>query len=84
MADHHDHIEMDGPFAAGWLWARVAAVVTAALARWFGAPMTGTLVLSLGVFVVFAVLLAQFWEEPAGEAHDHGHGHGHDHGHGHH
>ena len=54
MADHHDHIEMDGPFAAGWLWALVAAVVTAALARWFGAPMTGTVVLSLGVFVVLA------------------------------
>jgi O-antigen/teichoic acid export membrane protein len=81
--DHHDHIdsanESAGPFAAGWLWALVAAVVTVVLARWFGTPMTGAVLVALGVFVVFAVLLAQFWEPPAGETHgdDHGHGHGH-------
>jgi hypothetical protein len=76
MADHHDHIEMDGPFAAGWLWAVVAAVIVAAVARWFDAPLNGALLLGLVTFVVYAVLLGQFWEAPVGEDHDHGHGHG--------
>lgn len=78
--DHHDHIESDGPFPGGWVWALVAALATAGLARWFGTPITGSVLLALGSFVVFAVLLAQFWEPPAGDDHDHGH----DHGHGHH
>ena len=82
--DHHDHIENEGSFAAGWLWALVAALATAALARWFGTGVTGAVVLALGVFVVFSVLLAQFWEAPAAEDHGNGHGHGPNHGHGHH
>ena len=85
--DHHDHIEMDGPFPFGWVWAVVAGLATWALAGWFGAPVLGALVLGITSFVVFAVLLGQFWEPPvAGDGHGHGHGHGHDHGrdHGHH
>jgi len=77
MADHHDHIEMDGPFPAGWVWAVIAGVVSAALARWLGdVGMTAAVVIALGVFVVYAVLLGQFWEPPVGASDDHGHGHG--------
>jgi hypothetical protein len=39
--------------------------------------LQGALLLAATVFVVYAVVLAQFWEEPPhGDAHDHGH-HGH-------
>lgn len=79
--DHHE-MKSEGPWPMGWLWAVVAALVAAGLSRWLGnAPMAGAVVLGLAVFVVYSVLLGQFWEEPPHGDHDHGHG---GHGHGHH
>ena len=77
MSDHHAAASK-GARASNWLWAVVAAVVTAAVGTWLtGMSMQGALLLAATVFVVYAVVLAQFWEEPPhGDAHDHGH-HGH-------
>lgn len=84
MSDHHA-MESEGPMASNWVWALVAAVITAIVARWISdIPMQAAILGGLAVFVVYAVLLAQFWEEPPRGPEDHGHGdHGHDHAHGH-
>ena len=77
MSDHHAAAS-EGAKASNWLWALVVAVVTAAVGTWLtGMSLQGALLLAATVFVVYAVVLAQFWEEPPhGDAHDHGH-HGH-------
>ncbi len=79
-----DHVvmESEGARASNWIWAVVAGVVAAVVATWLsGLPVATALLLGAVVFVVYAVVLAQFWEEPASGDHDHGHGHdsdGHD------
>ena len=77
MSDHHAAAS-EGAKASNWLWALVAAGFTAAIGTWLtGMSLQGALLLAATVFVVYAVVLAQFWEEPPhGDAHDHGH-HGH-------
>ena len=77
MSDHHAGAS-EGAKASNWLWALVAVVVTAAVGTWLtGMSLQGALLLAATVFVVYAVVLAQFWEDPPhGDAHDHGH-HGH-------
>lgn len=82
MSDHQV-MESEGPAASNWLWALVAAVVGAIGARWLGeVGIAPALLFGAVVFVVYAVLLAQFWEPAPSADHDHGHGHGHDdHGH---
>ena len=78
MDDHG--MTSKGPWPAGWIWALVAAVIGAVLARWLGdVSIAAAVVLGLMVFIVFAVLLAQFWDPVVGGDHD---DHGHDHGHG--
>jgi uncharacterized membrane protein YjjB (DUF3815 family) len=77
MSDHHAAAS-EGARASNWLWALVAAVVTAAVGTWLtGMALQGALLLAATVFGVYAVVLAQFWQEPPhGEAHDHAdHGH---------
>lgn len=77
MSDHHA-MESEGPWPAAWVWAVLAAVVGTILTRWLGeVSVQAALLVGLMVFVVYGVLLGQFWEEPApGDAHDdHGHGH---------
>lgn len=67
---------------AGWVYAVVAGIIAAVLARWIGdVAMPAAVLVGLFVFLVFGVLLGMFWGKPAvrGEAH---HGHG-DHGHAH-
>jgi hypothetical protein len=56
----------------------VAGVVAACVAVWLtGMNLQAALLLGGTVFIVYAVVLAQFWEDPPhGDAHDHGH-HGH-------
>ena len=77
MSDHHAAAS-EGARASNWLWAVVTAVVTAAVGTWLtGMALQGALFLAATVFIVYAVVLAQFWEDPPhGDAHDHGH-HGH-------
>ena len=78
-----DHVvmESEGARPSNWIWAVVAAVVSAVVATWLtGLPVATALLFGAVVFVVYAVVLAQFWEEPASGDHDHGHGHD-DHGH---
>ncbi len=77
MSDHHAGAS-ESAKASNWLWALVAAGLTAAVATWLtGMSLQGALLLTATVFVVYAVVLAQFWEKPPhGDAHDHGH-HGH-------
>ena len=77
MSDHHAAAS-EGAKASNWLWALVVAVVTAAVGTWLtGMSLQGALLLAATVFIVYAVVLAQFWEDPPhGDAHDHGH-HGH-------
>ncbi len=74
MSDHHAAAS-EGARASNWLWAFVAAVLTALVATWLtGMSMQGALLLAVTVFIVYAVVLAQFWEDPPhGDAHDHGH-----------
>lgn len=77
MSDHHAE-PSEGPRASNWLWAFVAAILATVVTVWLtGLPMAGALLFAAAVFIVYAVVLAQFWEDPPhGEAHDHGH-HGH-------
>ena len=79
MSDH-PVVASEGPWPAGWVWAVLAAVVGAILTRWLGeVSVQAALLVGLLVFVVYGVLLAQFWEEPTqGAAQD---DHGHDGGH---
>lgn len=79
MSEHHAE-PSEGARASNWLWALVAAVIAAVVATWLtGLALQGAVLLGAVVFVVYAVVLAQFWEEPPhGDAHDDGHGH---HGH---
>ena len=74
MSDHHAAASQ-GAKASNWLWALVAAGLTAAVGTWLtGMSLQGALLLAA---TVFAVVLAEFWEDPPhGDAHDHGH-HGH-------
>lgn len=82
MSDHHA-MESEGPWPAGWIWAVAAAVVAAILTRWLAdVSVQAAILLGLMVFVVYGVLLAQFWEAPAEGPDAHGHGHD-DHGHDH-
>jgi predicted flap endonuclease-1-like 5' DNA nuclease len=72
---------------AGWVYAVVAGIIAAILARWIGdVAMPAAVLVGLFVLLVFGVLLGMFWGRPAvaDEAY-HGHGdHGHEHdGHGH-
>ena len=72
MSDHQ--MESEAPWPAGWLWAVVAALVAAVAARWLGGVSIQAAVLFAGmVFVVYGVLLAQFWEAPVTADHDQGH-----------
>ncbi len=94
--DHHHAAQPVQPWPGGWLWALVAGIVAAILSSWLGDITTVTAVLiGIFTFLVFGVLLGQFWDAPspnalgehAGGHHGHdGHGHdGHDgHGHGEH
>jgi bacteriorhodopsin len=77
MSDHHAAAS-EGARASNWLWAVVACVVAACVAVWLtGMGLQAALLLGGTVFIVYAVVLAQFWEDPPhGDAHDHGH-HGH-------
>ena len=77
MSDHHAAAS-EGAKASNWLWAVVAGVVAACVAVWLtGMSLQAALLLGGTVFIVYAVVLAQFWEGPQhGDAHDHGH-HGH-------
>ena len=79
MSDHSAG-ESEGARASNWLWALVAAVIAAAVATWLaGLTLQVALLFGAVVFVVYAVVLAQFWDvPPQGDDHDHGHGH---HGH---
>lgn len=81
------------PWPGGWLWALIAGIIAAVLARWLGDITAVTAVLiGIFVFLVFGVLLGMFWDAPSpnalganagGHHDDHGHDdHGHD-GHGH-
>lgn len=66
---------------AGWVYAVIAGIIAAVLARWIGdVAMPAAVLVGLFVFLVFGVLLGMFWGAPpvGGDAH---HGHG-DHGHG--
>ncbi len=66
---------------AGWVYAVIAGIIAAVLARWIGdVAMPAAVLVGLFVFLVFGVLLGMFWGKPAvgGDAH-HGHAdHGHD------
>jgi len=77
MSDHHAE-PSEGARASNWLWAVGAALIATLVAVWLtGMSLAGALLFALAVFVVYAVVLAQFWEDPPqGEPHDHGH-HGH-------
>ena len=77
MSDHHAE-SSEGARASNWLWALVAALAAACLAVWLtGMSLAAAALLAGAVFVVYAVVLAQFWEDPPhGDTHDHGH-HGH-------
>ena len=78
MSDHQA-MESKGAWPSNWIWALVAAVIAAVVARWLaGLGVQAAVLFGAGVFVVYAVVLAQFWEAPP-QGHDH---HGHDH-HGH-
>ena len=94
MAGHdHGPATPVQPWPGGWLWALIAGIVAAILAKWLGDISAVTSVLiGIFVFLVFGVLLGMFWDAPSpnalGEtagghhddhAHD-GHGQG-DHGH---
>ena len=71
MSDHQ--MESEGPWPTGWLWSVVAALVAAMAARWLGGVSIQAAVLSaVMVFVVYSVLLAQFWEAPVSADHDDG------------
>lgn len=87
MSDHHPVMESEGAKASNWVWALVAAAIAALVGGWLAdLPASAALLFALVVFVVYAVVLAQFWEEPPHgdhDGHDHGHGHGHDHHHAH-
>ena len=72
MSDHV--MESEGPWPAGWLWSLIAAVVSAVMARYLSeVSIQAAALMGLLVFVVFGVLLAQFWEAPISADHDHGH-----------
>ena len=77
MSDHHAAAS-EGAKASNWLWALVAALAAACLAVWLtGMSLAAAALLAGAVFVVYAVVLAQFWEDPPHDnAHDNGH-HGH-------
>ena len=77
MSDHHAAAS-EGARASNWLWVVVAGGVAACVAIWLtGMSLQAALLLGGTVFIVYAVVLAQFWEDPPhGDAHDHGH-HGH-------
>lgn len=80
MSDHQV-MESEGPMASNWLWAVAAAVIAAVAARWLsGVSMSAALLFGVVVFVVYSVVLAQFWEVPASDDLDHDHDHAH-HGH---
>lgn len=78
------------PWPGGWLWALIAGIVAAILAKWLGDVSAVTAVLiGIFVFLVFGVLLGMFWDSPSpnalganagGHHDDHGHG-DHDHVH---
>ena len=74
MSDHHAAAS-EGARASNWLWAVVAGGVAACVAVWLtGMGLQAALLLGGTVFIVYAVVLAQFWEDPPhGDAHDHGH-----------
>lgn len=78
--DHHDHEQVAGPWAGGWLVAALAAVFAAVIARSIGdVGMTPALVVAGVVFLVFAVLLGKGGVELAEGGHDdagHHGGHG--------
>ena len=96
MAGHdHGPATPVQPWPGGWLWALIAGIVAAILAKWLGDISAVTSVLiGIFVFLVFGVLLGMFWDAPspnalgetAGGHHDDhthdGHGQG-DHGHAH-
>ena len=88
----------EGGWPGGWLFAVVAGVIAAILARWIGdVTMAAAVLAGMFVFLVFGVLLGMFWTAPPGadkmqvghQDHRHG-GHGHagddhgDHSHAHH
>ncbi len=80
MSDHQV-MESEGARPSNWFWALVAAVLAAVVATWLtGLPVATALLFAAVVFVVYAVVLAQFWEEPPQGpeelSSDHGH-HGH-------
>ena len=77
MSAHHAE-PSEGARVSNWLWALVAALAAACLAVWLtGMSLAAAALLAGAVFVVYAVVLAQFWEDPPhGDTHDHGH-HGH-------
>ena len=95
MAGHdtgHSGGQPAQPWPGGWLWALIAGIVAAVLAKWLGDISAVTAVLiGIFVFLVFGVLLGMFWDAPspnalgadAGGHHgDHGHDdHAHDHPH---
>ena len=74
MSAHHAE-PSEGARVSNWLWALVAALAAACLAVWLtGMSLAAAALLAGSVFVVYAVVLAQFWEDPPhGDAHDHGH-----------
>lgn len=74
----HVAVESEGARPSNWIWALAAAVLASVVATWLtGVPVATALLFGGVVFLVYAVVLAQFWEEPAGVDHDHGHaGHG--------
>ena len=96
MAGHDTHGSGQPvqPWPGGWLWALIAGIIAAVLAKWLGDISAVTSVLiGIFVFLVFGVLLGMFWDAPsrtalgenAGGHHgDHGHDHDHDHDHDHH
>lgn len=64
---------------AGWVYAVVAGVIGAILARWIGdVAMPAAVLVGLFVFLVFGVLLGMFWGVPPDAGHGHA-DHGHDH-----
>jgi uncharacterized membrane protein YjjB (DUF3815 family) len=75
MSDHQV-MESEGARPSNWVWALVAAVVAAVVARWLaGVGVQVAVLFAAVVFVVYAVVLAQFWEAPPRGDGDHGHDH---------
>ena len=61
MSDHHA-MDSEGPWQAGWLWSLGAAIGAAIVARWLAeVSVQAAVLLGLMVFVVYCVVLAQFW-----------------------